>query len=422
MTPTAPGSSSPPKNTSPPKTPTTAAPPSTCGPQKGEEEGPPLTLISKAAPAARRCRQHRRLLPGRRRDYSPISNTPTQFRTIWKKPLDRAMRRRSPTPAGPTPRPAPAARRQRPLRHRHRRQRRHLLLLPRAARRRPRRPRPAEPLRLPRRPRPVRRPPSPPTTTAISPTKKLRRSTVGLHGCTDGPIARLQVTPDDTHMAFVTADRLTSYENAGHLEMYSYTPATGAIVCDSCNPDGQPRHRRRLRLPGRPLPHRRRPHLLLHRPNPSSPSDTNGGVDVYEFADGRPQLITPGTGTRRLHRRQLRQRPRAAGLVGVSANGTDVYFSTYDTLTSEDHNGNFLKFYDARTNGGFPQPPPTQPCAAAEECHGPGTEAPAPPPWHRPPPSPAATPPPAPTKHHKKHHQEAPSTSATASRPPQARR
>ena len=65
------------------------------------------------------------------------------------------------------------------------------------------------------------------------------------------------------------------------------------------------------------------------------------------------------------------------GLVGVTANGTDVYFSTYDTLVPEDHNGNFLKFYDARTNGGFPQPPPRQPCAAAEECHGPGTEAPA---------------------------------------------
>lgn len=64
------------------------------------------------------------------------------------------------------------------------------------------------------------------------------------------------------------------------------------------------------------------------------------------------------------------------GLVGVSANGTDVYFSSYDTLVPEDHNGSFLKFYDARTDGGFPQENPNQPCAAAEECHGPGTESP----------------------------------------------
>ena len=35
----------------------------------------------------------------------------------------------------------------------------------------------------------------------------------------------------------------------------------------------------------------------------------------------------------------------------------DIYFSTYDTLAPrEDHNGQFLKFYDARTNGGFAPP------------------------------------------------------------------
>ncbi len=92
------------------------------------------------------------------------------------------------------------------------------------------------------------------------------------------------------------------------------------------------------------------------------------------------------------------------GLVGVSANGTDVYFSTYDTLISEDHNGNFLKFYDARTNGGFPQPPPAQPCAAAEECHGPGTEAPALPTQGTAATLTGGNATPGSHKHHKKHH------------------
>ena len=50
----------------------------------------------------------------------------------------------------------------------------------------------------------------------------------------------VNVSPDDSHMAFTTATQLTSYENAGHVEMYSYTPATGSLVCDSCNPTGQP--------------------------------------------------------------------------------------------------------------------------------------------------------------------------------------
>ena len=61
------------------------------------------------------------------------------------------------------------------------------------------------------------------------------------------------------------------------------------------------------------------------------------------------------------------------GLIGVSANGTDVYFSTYDTLVARDHNGSALKFYDARTDGGFAEPPAPAPCAAAEECTGPGS-------------------------------------------------
>ena len=188
--------------------------------------------------------------------------------------------------------------------------------------------------------------------------------------CSEGPIARFQVTPEDTHMAFLTADRITPYDNAGHFEMYSYTPATGAIVCDSCNPDGHPatvdvsasQDGLFLTEDGR---------TFFSTEEALVPSDTNNGVDVYEFVGDRPQLITPGTGT------AAKGSPgEIPGLIGVSANGTDVYFSTFDSLVSEDDNGDFLRFYDARTDGGFPQPPPNQPCAAAEECHGPGTEAP----------------------------------------------
>ena len=43
----------------------------------------------------------------------------------------------------------------------------------------------------------------------------------------------------------------------------------------------------------------------------------------------------------------------------------------------EDQNGQFIKFYDARAGGGFPVEVPLQPCQAADECHGPGTEPPA---------------------------------------------
>jgi hypothetical protein len=94
-------------------------------------------------------------------------------------------------------------------------------------------------------------------------------------------------------------------------------------------------------------------------------------IDVYQFVENRPQLISSGTapadGT-------VAQK---AGLVGVSADGVDAYFATFDTLVGQDENGQFLKLYDARTNGGIPFVPPPAPCGAADECHGPSSAPPA---------------------------------------------
>ena len=59
--------------------------------------------------------------------------------------------------------------------------------------------------------------------------------------CSRPPIARMQVSPDDSHMAFVTDSPVTQYDNAGHLEMYIYDPATRRLVCASCIPSGAPR-------------------------------------------------------------------------------------------------------------------------------------------------------------------------------------
>jgi hypothetical protein len=123
--------------------------------------------------------------------------------------------------------------------------------------------------------------------------------------------------------------------------------------------------------------------VFFDTPEPLVSRDTNtgldengqiAGTDVYEFVDGQPQLITSGTGT---GARGVGSFSRP-GLYGVSADGADVYFGTFDTLVGQDRNGAQLKFYDARTNGGFSFVPPPQPCAAADECHGPTAATPAP--------------------------------------------
>ncbi len=194
------------------------------------------------------------------------------------------------------------------------------------------------------------------------------------NACSDTPIARMEVTPNDSHMAFVTASPVTQYDNAGHLEMYTYEPAARKIVCVSCNPNGEaPVSNVEASQDGLFMTNDGRTFFstdeaLVH-------GDTNEGEDVYEYVAGHPQLITPGTGATGGQGGSEEVNPLAfPGLIGVSASGTDVYFSTDDTLVPQDHNGLFLKFYDARAGGGFSAPPPPPSCEAADECHGPGSE------------------------------------------------
>jgi hypothetical protein len=114
--------------------------------------------------------------------------------------------------------------------------------------------------------------------------------------------------------------------------------------------------------------------------DPLVPEDVNGLRDVYEYQDNQPQLISSGTGTKDSGivggGRPVNRGLFKAGLVGVSANGDDVFFSTYDALIGQDQNGSQLRFYDARTDGGFGIAAPPQACESAAECRGPRAEPP----------------------------------------------
>jgi hypothetical protein len=185
-------------------------------------------------------------------------------------------------------------------------------------------------------------------------------------------IERINVSPDGSHMAFITKTRLTAYDNAGFAEMYLYDPAARTIKCVSCRPDGQPptsdvtgaRNGLFMSFDGR---------TFWTTKDGLVPRDANQKVDVYEFTLGRPQLITTGTADDTGNEFQV------PGLAGVSGDGIDVYFATYATLVPQDENGEVLKFYDARTNGGIATQLVKPPCQAADECHGEELAAPAPP-------------------------------------------
>jgi hypothetical protein len=156
-------------------------------------------------------------------------------------------------------------------------------------------------------------------------------------------------------------------------EMYSYDPAEGKIICVSCMPDGQaPTSNVEGSKMGLFMSNDGR--TFFSTEDPLVPTDTNNEQDVYEYVEGRPQLITTGTGSSQASSGGGGGSGNAGaeGLAGVSADGTDAYFSTRDILVPQNHNGPFLAFYDARVDGGFPYEPPLAPCEAADECHGPG--------------------------------------------------
>jgi hypothetical protein len=187
-------------------------------------------------------------------------------------------------------------------------------------------------------------------------------------------IERLQISTDGSHAAFVTKARLTPYDNAERSMMYVYNAETGVLRCASCNPSGAaPTVGVEASQGGRFMADNGR--AFFSTEESLVPQDANGSiVDTYEYVDGSPRLISSGQGSRDFTGEQgvlsFLAQPVFIGLEHVSRDGTDVFFSTFETLAPQDLNGSFVKFYDARSGGGFLVSPDLGPCAAADECHG----------------------------------------------------
>jgi hypothetical protein len=215
-------------------------------------------------------------------------------------------------------------------------------------------------------------------------------------------VDRIQVSPAGDHMAFLSRTQATGYSNVSPddgtsgdsqepepwEEMYTYNPATGEILCASCIPSGQPptvvtadighsidsNKDVKASMSGRFMTNDGR--VAFTTADALVPQDTNEKLDVYEFTGNRPQLISSGTGERDTLGGALFYPASHTGFEAFSQDGIDLYFSTFETFVPDDENGVFVKFYDARTGGGFPIGSPELPCTAADECHGDSTSAP----------------------------------------------
>jgi hypothetical protein len=186
-----------------------------------------------------------------------------------------------------------------------------------------------------------------------------------VHGVRESGVHRFsdfQVTPDGRYVAFPSASPITSFDSFEHLEVYRYDADAESMICASCAPTNSqatadanlPSQGNAMTTDGRVFFDSREPLVLR---------DTNGNKDAYEWEDGEVFLISSGTS------------PFDQGMLSVSRSGKDAYFFTRDSLAPEDQNGSLMRIYDAREGGGFFHVPAPPPCAASDECHGPGSQA-----------------------------------------------
>jgi hypothetical protein len=180
-----------------------------------------------------------------------------------------------------------------------------------------------------------------------------------------------RVTPGGRYLLFGSIARLTSYDNNGQLEFYRYDGVSHELQCVSCNPRNQtaiggaslaagaPQGQATVRLP---------PFLTNVISSDGSrvyfqtkealvPSDGNGWTDVYEWQAGRDYLISSG---------------QAAGdsyLGDAATNGSDVFFTTRQSMVGQDTDAN-VDMYDARVNGGIAaqNPPPAGAPCSGDAC------------------------------------------------------
>ena len=196
-----------------------------------------------------------------------------------------------------------------------------------------------------------------------------------------------RVSADGEHLAFVSAARLTAYDNTdassgeADREVYVFDSTQGSLGklwCASCNPSGaQPRGANLSSLQSESLwtaawlpgyqaqLYGRRPlldsgrRLYFNSVDPLSPRDANGAQDVYQWE-------APGSGdcTTEKHDYSAQnggcvsllssgESPEDSEFVDASADGKDVFIRTESSLAPQDPGS--VDIYDAREGGGEPR-------------------------------------------------------------------
>lgn len=209
---------------------------------------------------------------------------------------------------------------------------------------------------------------------------------------TDYGLTRQQarVTPDGKHLLLSAHDGsglspdydhgTCSVDGSGCREFYVYSAETHRLVCASCTPDGAAATAdavvavRTNASVATTTWHRNRPisddgtGVFFTTGEALVPEDTNGKNDVYEYnvPTGSVRLITSGIDKSDSY------------FMDASPSGNDIFFLTRERLVGWDTDTSY-DLYDARVNGGFPEPVVDPARCAGSACQGMlGSPAPAP--------------------------------------------
>ncbi len=186
-----------------------------------------------------------------------------------------------------------------------------------------------------------------------------------------------RVTPDGRYILFPSHARITAYDNAGFKQLYLYDSIKDELVCASCNPrtlqssadshlsiltDDNPNHQANGVNRQRSINLATDGTVFFDTREALVPGDTNGKVDVYEWKNGSPHLISSG------------ESGADSTFMGASADGANVFIVTSQSLVRSDRDV-LLDVYDARV-GGLAEPAPIPGCQG-DECQGTPTAPPA---------------------------------------------
>jgi hypothetical protein len=187
-----------------------------------------------------------------------------------------------------------------------------------------------------------------------------------------------RVSADGGVLAFLSTEALGEVDNTDQAtglpdpEAYIYEAATNRLTCASCNPTGE-RPLGPSSIPGASANGAGPEATDLYKPRVLAaggrrlffdstdrlvPRDSSAAQDVYEWEAGGEGSCLQPAGCVFLISSGRSSQP--SEFIDASADGSDVFFLTADSLAAADPGS--VDLYDAREAGGYPVPTPPIPC------------------------------------------------------------